>query len=90
VDHVFQDGGNEVHSGIRRTYIASAAMWSLLLLAASALTDLVEASPSIEARQSAQTATVNLATTLGTPEHVASGFIYGIPDNYPNQIPSSW
>jgi hypothetical protein len=32
------------------------------------------------------TANVNLKTNLGTPKHVASGFIYGIPDT-PNQIP---
>ncbi|KAK9787142.1 putative Glycoside hydrolase family 39 protein [Seiridium cardinale] len=36
------------------------------------------------------TATVDLSTTRGTPQHLASGFIYGIPDNYPNQIPASW
>ncbi|KAM0550273.1 hypothetical protein ACHAPJ_008943 [Fusarium lateritium] len=32
------------------------------------------------------TATVNLALPQGTPSHLASGFIYGIPDT-PNQIP---
>jgi hypothetical protein len=31
-----------------------------------------------------------LAVTNGAPEHLASGWIYGIPDNYPNQIPSHW
>lgn len=32
------------------------------------------------------TATVNLAVPQGTPSHLASGFIYGIPDT-PDQIP---
>ncbi|ETS79918.1 hypothetical protein PFICI_07447 [Pestalotiopsis fici W106-1] len=36
------------------------------------------------------TATVDLSTTNGQPQHLASGFIYGIPDNYPNQIPDHW
>lgn len=45
----------------------------------------------IEPRQSdAKTAYVNLSLTRGEPQHVASGFIYGIPDNYPNQIPIHW
>lgn len=32
------------------------------------------------------TSVVNLSNVTGTPEHLASGFIYGIPDT-PNQIP---
>jgi hypothetical protein len=32
------------------------------------------------------TATVDLAVSRGNPKHLASGFIYGIPDT-PNQIP---
>jgi hypothetical protein len=36
------------------------------------------------------TATVDLSVTRGEPQHLASGFIYGIPDNFPNQIPDSW
>jgi hypothetical protein len=65
-------------------------MWSLAVLAAS-LTGLAGATPALDARQSSsQTAIVNLAVTQGQPEHLASGFIYGIPDNYPNQIPSHW
>lgn len=35
------------------------------------------------------TATVNLAVPQGTPEHRASGFLYGIPDT-PGQIPSTF
>lgn len=35
-------------------------------------------------------ATVDLSSNDGSPQHLAAGFIYGIPDNYPNQIPSSW
>lgn len=33
------------------------------------------------------TATVNLAVAQGTPSHLASGFLYGIPDAA-NQVPS--
>jgi len=56
------------------------------LVAASAA-----AAVAVEPRQlSSQTATVDLAVTRGKPEHLASGFIYGIPDNYPNQIPLQW
>lgn len=35
------------------------------------------------------TATVNLAVTKGSPEHLASGFIYGLPDT-PDFIPDHW
>ncbi|KAJ5663063.1 hypothetical protein N7507_003794 [Penicillium longicatenatum] len=35
------------------------------------------------------TATVNLAVTKGSPEHLASGFIYGIPDTE-DFIPDHW
>ncbi len=37
-----------------------------------------------------RTSTINLATTRGKPEHVAASSIYGIPDNFPNQIPNHW
>ncbi|KAK0494782.1 glycoside hydrolase family 39 protein [Armillaria luteobubalina] len=37
-------------------------------------------------QSSSQITTVDLSTNLGTPLHLASGFIYGIPDT-PNQIP---
>lgn len=40
-------------------------------------------------RQDASTVSVDLASTQGPPEHLASGFIYGIPDT-PNQVPSSF
>lgn len=41
----------------------------------------------LQARQSSSnTATVNLATSKGAPKHLASGFIYGIPDVL-NQVP---
>lgn len=36
---------------------------------------------------SSGTAVVDLASPQSTPQHLASGFIYGIPDA-PNQIPS--
>lgn len=35
------------------------------------------------------TAIVDLGTSKGTPRHVASGFIYGIPDKE-NQVPDHW
>jgi hypothetical protein len=54
-----------------------------LLLAAAAVAKPVR-------RASDVTATVDLATTRGEAGHLAAGFIYGIPDNYPNQIPSEW
>ncbi|KAH8799817.1 glycoside hydrolase superfamily [Xylogone sp. PMI_703] len=43
------------------------------------------ASP-IEKRSVAGTAVVHLGNNTGVPQHLASGFIYGIPDT-PNQIP---
>lgn len=36
------------------------------------------------------TAIVDLNVTTGQPQHLASGFIYGIPDDFPNQIPDHW
>lgn len=39
------------------------------------------------AQTSANTATVNLANQTGPPEHLAAGFIYGMPDKL-HQIPS--
>ncbi|KAK4211366.1 glycoside hydrolase superfamily [Rhypophila decipiens] len=44
----------------------------------------------VHAQSASQTAYVDLGVTRGKPEHLASGWIYGMPDNYPNQIPSSW
>ena len=45
----------------------------------------------LQARQASNlTAYVHLGATDGPPQHVASGFIYGIPDNFPNQIPNHW
>jgi hypothetical protein len=35
---------------------------------------------------SSVTSTVNLSNNTGTPNHLAAGFIYGIPDT-PDQIP---
>ncbi len=45
---------------------------------------LVAASP-LEPRDTI-TSTVNLGNNTGSPEHLASGFIYGLPDTQ-NQIP---
>lgn len=36
-----------------------------------------------------KTATIALSSSKGTPNHLASGFIYGIPDR-PHQIPSEF
>lgn len=38
------------------------------------------ATPTIEKRSSG-TATVNLASTIGSPQGLGAGFIYGFPDN---------
>ena len=43
----------------------------------------------IEKRSVSGNAAVNLNVNTGTPQHLASGFIYGIPDTA-NQIPSSF
>ena len=61
-------------------------MARLLLLSLASLASCVVAGPLIS-RQSAGTATVDLGTMRGQPQHYASGFLYGIPDT-PNQIPS--
>lgn len=49
----------------------------------------------VASQDSGNTATANLAALRGTPQHLASGFIYGIPnDGFPgmtaNQIPDSF
>ena len=47
----------------------------------------------LERRQSStNTAVVDLSVNKGTPKHLASGFIYGLPDApaNPNQIPSTF
>lgn len=53
---------------------------------------LVLASPlqsSLVRRDDNTTASVNLGVAKGSPQHWASGFIYGIPDT-PDQIPDHW
>ncbi|KAI9655101.1 MAG: hypothetical protein M1821_005584 [Bathelium mastoideum] len=50
-------------------------------------------SASLHRRQSSSnTAVVDLSVNKGTPQHLASGFIYGIPDSpaNPSQIPSTF
>ena len=64
---------------------------SYVLIMASLLTTAILASTavnglSINARQASNVATVNLNKQKGWPRHLASGFIYGIPDT-PDQIP---
>lgn len=63
---------------------------SILLLLFSSLSDNRAAAFKPESagkrQTSSQVTTVDLSTNLGTPLHLASGFIYGIPDT-PNQIP---
>lgn len=58
------------------------------LLGLLALTALTEATP-LESRQSTTTAVVNFGNNTGTPQHLASGTLYGIPDST-TQIPSSF
>ena len=58
----------------------------LTSLAAGALGVAVEP-PSLVGRASVKgTATINLATPIGTPQHLAAGFLYGIPIAQ-NQVP---
>jgi hypothetical protein len=78
-------------SKARAVDIGSSASKMRSLLLAPLITAGAAAAVAVEMRQAAsQTASVNLAATRGKPEHLASGFIYGIPDNYPNQIPLQW
>ena len=66
-------------------------MKSISILLVSAGLPLVSPSALVEPRQALeQTAQVNLKITRGKPEHLASGWIYGMPDNFPNQIPTNW
>jgi hypothetical protein len=58
-------------------------MKSILSLA---LLTVANAYPFVERQTILGTAVVNLANDTGTPSHLASGFIYGIPDT-PDQIP---
>ncbi|KAF2481040.1 glycoside hydrolase superfamily [Neohortaea acidophila] len=60
-----------------------AAGWSAALLPLS----YAAANPLARRQTSSTTATVNLADQIGTPEHLAAGFLYGIPDTA-NQVPS--
>ena len=55
----------------------------LLLLATTAL-----GRPSLSERDGT-TAIVNFSNNTGTPQRLASGILYGVPDT-PNQIPSSF
>ncbi|KAH8799459.1 glycoside hydrolase family 39 protein [Xylogone sp. PMI_703] len=57
-----------------------------LLFKISLLAVGVSAVPALQARAD-NTAVVHLGTSTGNPKHLASGFIYGIPDNG-DQIPS--
>lgn len=43
----------------------------------------------LERRQSTTTAVVNFGNNTGTPQHLASGTLYGLPDAT-SQIPSSF
>jgi hypothetical protein len=48
----------------------------------------VSAQP-LEGRADSVTANVNFSNNTGTPKHLASGILYGVPDQQ-NQIPSSF
>ncbi len=56
------------------------------ILTLSVLVAAVSGVPTLE-RRADDTAVVHLGTSRGTPQHVASGFIYGVPDTR-GQIPS--
>lgn len=43
----------------------------------------------LEGRADSVTASVNFGNNTGTPKHLASGILYGVPDQQ-NQIPSSF
>lgn len=63
-------------------------IYSAILSALAITADAVAIKPDVVQRQAvAGTATVNLKVPQGTPNHLASGFIYGIPDTA-NQVPS--
>ena len=57
-------------------------LFSLAFSASSAVASPVAARDSV-------TAVVNLNNNTGTPAHLVSGFIYGVPDT-PNQIPDKF
>src|SRR5689334_18966432 len=61
------------------TYRNTAIMPSSSLAAAALF--LLTANAATLARRAVGTATVSLASPSGTPSRLASGFIYGIPDN---------
>jgi hypothetical protein len=48
----------------------------------------VHAHPTLQARDGT-TAVVNFANNTGSPKHLASGILYGVPDTA-NQIPNSF
>lgn len=57
------------------------------LLTVSLLAAVATALPALETRAD-DTAVVHLGTSKGAAEHLASGFIYGVPDTR-GQIPSN-
>lgn len=60
----------------------AASTWAVALLATQALGSAI-----LPRQSSSNTAVVDLSVKRGTPQHLASGFIYGIPDTNVNQIP---
>lgn len=58
-------------------------VFAATVVAAAAATDLSRR------QSSSTTAVVDLSTNRGATKHLASGFIYGIPDNE-TQIPDHW
>lgn len=53
------------------------------------LCSLVATAHPLEGRADTVTANVNFSNNTGTPKHLASGILYGVPDQA-NQIPSSF
>lgn len=63
-----------------------AAVLLLITSLSDGRTSVFEPERTWKRQSSSQITTVDLSTNLGTPSHLASGFIYGIPD-IANQIP---
>jgi hypothetical protein len=70
--------------------VAATCAAALLALSLQVYAAPLEESSSLSPRDDGNnTATVVLSSSMGIPAHLASGFIYGIPDT-PNQIPSEY
>jgi hypothetical protein len=82
-----------LHSHSVRIFLSSSdpdeilSVTGLLSLTFTSTCSAVPPSDPVKRQNVLGTATVNLAVAQGTPSHLASGFLYGIPDAA-NQVPS--